>query len=109
MEFREVASFEELDRRYAPAGLPADVKKRFEGFGMPMPDMGTSHADSVHSFGIEFPLAAVEITIEIAGTDLRLGPKHTMLPGQNIMQGCWMKGGAVGVQIGDPGTAATGT
>jgi hypothetical protein len=25
------------------------------------------------------------------------------------MQGCWIKGGAVGVQIGEPGLAATGT
>lgn len=106
--FRELASVEELDRRYASAGLPADVKKRFEGLGMPLPEMRTSHIESVARFGIEFPLAAVEITMEIAGTELRLGPTHTTLPGQSIMQGCWMKGGAVGVQIGDPGTAATG-
>lgn len=109
VEFRELASVEELDRRYAPAGRPAEVKARFEGLGMPVPDTGASHAESVDRFGIEFPLAAVEITMEIAGTELRLGPKHTTLPGQNIMQGCWIKGGAVGVQIGEPGLAATGT
>ena len=109
VEFCELASVEELDRHYAPAGLPAEVKKRFEGLGMPLPDTRESHAESVDRFGIEFPLAAVEITMEIAGTELRLGPKRTTLPGQNIMQGGWIKGGAVGIQIGDPGIAATGS
>jgi hypothetical protein len=109
VEFRELASTEKLDRRYPPAGLPAEVKKRFEGLGIPLPDTRTSHAESVDRFGIEFPLAAVEITMETAGTELRLGPKATTLPGQNIMQGGWIKGCAVGVQIGDPGTPATST
>lgn len=40
VEFRELAAVEELDRRYAPAGLPAEVKARFEGLGMPVPDTG---------------------------------------------------------------------
>lgn len=76
---------------------------------MPLPDMPTSHAEPVGRVGIEFPLAAVEITMEIAGTELRLGPKKTTLPGQNTIQGGWIKGGAVGIQIGDPGPASTAT
>lgn len=84
VEFRQLASLAELDRRYASAGLPAGVKKRFEALGMPLPDTRTSHSESVDRLGIAFPLAAVEITMEMAGTELRLraeedhasGPEH---------------------------------
>jgi hypothetical protein len=44
---------------------------------MAAPDLPRSHRESVQRIGIEFPVAAVEITMDIAGTDLRFGPRQT--------------------------------
>ncbi len=101
IEFRELMSLEDLDRRYPPPGLPADVRARLEGSGMSLPEMPTSHAETVRNFGVEFPITSVEITMDVAGSDLRLGPTQTSI-GTNRIIGGWMKDCAVGIQIGDP-------
>lgn len=105
IEFRELASMEDLDRRYPPDGLPGDVKTRLAAAEVPLPDMPRSHAETVERLGIDFPVAAVEITMEIAGTGLGFGPKRTSIA-TNTIAGGWMKDCAVGIQIGDPSPIA---
>jgi hypothetical protein len=100
VEFREVASIEELDRHYPPPELPARLRRDFEARGMPVPDLSRSSADAVQRFGVEFPIATVEITMDIAGTDIRLGPRRSEI-GPGSITGSWMKGCQVGIQIGD--------
>jgi hypothetical protein len=68
---------------------------------MPVPDLPRSHAESIETFGVEFPIATAEITMEIAGTDIRLGPRQTEIA-TNVFAGCWMNGSEVGFQIGEP-------
>ena len=101
VEFREVASVEEFDRRYPPPKLPAHLTRRFDARGMPVPDLPRSHAESLATYGVEFPIATVEITMEIAGTGIRLGPRQTEIA-TNVFAGCWMNGAEVGFQLGEP-------
>jgi hypothetical protein len=54
-----------------------------------------------------FPIAVVEITMRVAGSGLDLGPRATTLPGQNVITGGWIRGGQVGIQIGDPERAGS--
>jgi hypothetical protein len=105
VEFRELANLEALDRRYPPGQLPADVKKRLEEAGMPQYELSQSHAETVERFEIAFPIATVDITMEVAESDLSFGPKQTSIA-TNTITGSWIKGGAVGIQIGNPGAAS---
>jgi hypothetical protein len=105
VEFRELSSVEELDQRYPRAELPADLAQRYEAFGMDPPERRTSHVDTVREIGIEFPLAGVEITMDVAGAGLTLGPCSTSI-GTNTITGSWMSRCGVGIQIGDPGNGA---
>lgn len=105
VEFRELVSVEELDKRYPPPTIPADVMEDLESLGRPVPELPRSHAERVQHLGIEFPLAVVEITMKVANTDLELGPRTT-LTGGAALTGCWVSGCQVGVQIGDPDSAA---
>jgi hypothetical protein len=70
-------------------------------------DEPRSHADNAARTGIEFPIAVVEITMRVAGSSLDLGPRATTLPGQNVITGGWIRGGQVGIQIGDPERAGS--
>jgi hypothetical protein len=101
VEFSELANLEALDRRYPPGQLPADVKKRLEEAGMSQYELPQSHAETVERFDIAFPIATVEITMEVAGSDLSFGPKQTSIA-TNTITGSWMKSCAVGIQIGNP-------
>jgi hypothetical protein len=100
VEFREHDSLEDFDRRYSQPRLPADAKKRLATAGAHY-DPPTSHAETIESFGISFPLTTVEITMDIAGTGLSFGPQRTSINTNTIM-GSWIKGGGVGMQIGEP-------
>lgn len=99
VRFRELASIEELDRRYPPPQLPKDIVRRFAERGLPPPDVPTTHAERVDSIGITFPIAAVEITLKIAGTLYSFGPRHTTIGG-TVIAGGWISGCGVGMQIG---------
>jgi len=98
IEFREVVSEEDFEKRFPPPLVPAEVKTRLEGRGMAVPDL--THRDSIAHSGVSFPLAAVEITLKIAGTDIELGPKSTTIGG-SVIAGSWLIDGGVGVQIGE--------
>ena len=76
-EFREVASVDEFDRRYAQTG---------------------SHEGSLKQIGVEMPLAVVEITMAVGGTDVTFGPKQSSIKGSTI-EGCWISHCGVGLQI----------
>jgi hypothetical protein len=104
IEFREIVSLAEFDRRFPPSQLPADVKERLEKAGLPDYRMPQSHAENIQRCGITFPLATVEITMEVAGTDLSFRPKETSIA-TNTIVGSWMKGVGVGIQIGTPNAA----
>jgi hypothetical protein len=99
VEFRDLASVEELDKRHPPPTLPVEVQRSFQSMGIPPPAMPTSHAEMVEQARIEFSIAAVEITMEIAGTGLSFGPKRTSI-GTSTFTGAWMIRGAVGFDIG---------
>jgi hypothetical protein len=101
IEFREIDGVEELDRRYQPE-VPAAVRERFADRGIPLDDTPASYADPVARSGVKFPLAAVEITMKVAGTGLDLGPRATTLPGHNVIAGGWISGCQVGIQLGEP-------
>jgi len=99
VEFREVVSEEDFEKRFPPAPMPADLKTHLEESGMTVPD--PTHRDSIAHAGLTFPLAAVEITLKIAGTDIELGPRHTTIGG-SVIAGSWLVDCGVGVQIGKP-------
>jgi hypothetical protein len=101
VEFREVASVEDFDRRYPPPELPADLKRDLEAHGITPPDLSRTNADAVQRYGVEFPMATVEITMDIAGTDIRLGPRRSEI-GPGVIAGSWVGGCEVGIQIGEP-------
>jgi hypothetical protein len=101
VEFREAKSAEDFETQFPPAELPADLKARFERSGIPLSD--PSHLGSIKASGIRFPVATVEITLKIAGTDIDFGPNRTAVGG-TMITGSWMVsngvGEAVGMQIG---------
>lgn len=101
VKFREAKTLEDFDRHYKPPQLPNEVRERFEMRGMTLPELPTSHAESLQRSGIELPVATVEITMKVAGADLELGPKGTAI-GTNQVTGSWFIRSQVGVQIGDP-------
>jgi hypothetical protein len=121
IEFRSHDSWEKFDRRYPPPTLPM----------RPMPPIpsGTSpeEADRMRAWhrersersidlppnsehakdsGLELPLTTVEVEMNIAGSELKLGPRSMTLPGQNVIAGGWMVNCGVGVQIGAASDAA---
>jgi hypothetical protein len=49
--------------------------------------------------GVKLPVTTVEVEMSIAGTELKLGPRSTPLPGANVIAGSWSADGQVGVQI----------
>ena len=93
-------SLEQLDRRF-PTKTPRALQRRYEKLGWPPPTTWTTHADAVRGAGVTFPIATVEITMEIAGTGLSFSPRRTAI-GTNQLIGGWISNCGVGVQIGDP-------
>jgi hypothetical protein len=55
------------------------------------------------------PEAVIEGKIWLGPNQVRLGPTETTLPGSNIFRGNRMRGGRVGIQIGNPSPASCGT
>jgi hypothetical protein len=102
VEFREVVSDKDFERRFPPAELPTDLKERFERDGIALPEI--SHRESLTRFDLHFPVAVVEITMDIAGTGITFGPRQTDI-GAGTMTGNWVVDCGVGVQIGSPGEA----
>jgi hypothetical protein len=51
-------------------------------------------------WGVPFPITAVEIHKKVGGTELEFGPRHTTLPGNNIMRNCFMSRCNVGIALG---------
>lgn len=56
----------------------------------------------VASDDLSIPFTAVEVTLNVADTPIRLDKRSTTLPGNNMITGGFMTGGMVGIQIGDP-------
>jgi hypothetical protein len=97
IEFRNIASLEELDRRYQTR---APKPKRRAGHRSPPIARGpTSHASPVAKNGITFPIAVAEITMRLPGTGLQFSANKTGVAGGAIYGG-WMSHSAVGIQIG---------
>jgi hypothetical protein len=105
VEFKELATLDDLDQRLPRGEMPAAVRKRLEAAGIAGLDQPQSHAETVKQFEIIFPITTVEITMKVGGTDLSFGPKHTSIATNTIVGG-WMKGCAVGLQIGDPSASS---
>lgn len=99
VQFRELLSLDDLDRIYPAPGLPKDVLKQFEDAGIEPPDMRRSHGEAVERAGITFPIAAVEITMEVAGAGLSFSPRGTAV-GTNQIIGGWMVRCGVGIHFG---------
>lgn len=97
VEFRNVASLEELDRRYQTK-VPKPTR-RSRRPRLPEPATPQSYADAVARDGITFPLAVAEITMRLPGTGLVLSSSKTGL-GTNSIMGGWMSHCGVGIQIG---------
>jgi hypothetical protein len=110
IEFREFPSLEALDARYPiePIELPDAMADQLKQAGMDAPERPTSHHDTVERFGVNFPIASVEITMEIAGTSLSFGPRETAI-NSNVISAGWIKGARVGIQIGKPSQIPGGT
>jgi hypothetical protein len=107
IEFRNIDSLEELDRRYQTKS--PNPKHRHERLNRPEPSTNVSYADAIGRDGITFPLAVAEITMRLPGTGLQLSAKKTGL-GTNAIYGGWMSHCRVGIQIGpasDMGTPPT--
>jgi hypothetical protein len=98
VEFFELDSVADLDSRYPLsdqlAQLPVTARERLGDLTETSP-----HAKAVDYNGVEFPLAVVEITMDVAGTDLRFGPTTTSVGGVHMTH-TWIVGGNVGIQIG---------
>ncbi len=101
VEFREVSSVDEFNKCHPPPALPDHLSRDLEQAGIAVPDPSSAQADSIERFGIEFPLATVEVTLVIADTDIALGPTATSI-GNKWLVGNWTVRAAVGIQIGDP-------
>jgi hypothetical protein len=97
IEFRNIDSLEELDRRYQTK-IPKR-KHRHEGLSRPEPSTNVSYAPDIARDGITFPLAVAEITMRLPGTGLQLSANKTGLE-TNAIYGGWMSHCRVGIQIG---------
>ena len=95
VEFDTIDSEENLKARYAdlfpelPPLPPAPP-----GFERPqMPDLSKVPDE------VTFPVTMAEVTMDIADTPLRLGPRRTELMGASQMMGCWSIRSRVGISI----------
>lgn len=73
IEFMELNSIEDIIKRY--------------------PD------SSPNSWGIQFPITAVEIQEKVGGTEFEFGPRYSKLPGNNIFKNCFFRSCSVGLSI----------
>lgn len=48
---------------------------------------------------IEFPITAVEVQTTVGGTKIRFGPRFTSLPGENLIQNSFMRGGGTAISL----------
>jgi hypothetical protein len=120
VEFRSFETWEAFDRRYSksppkrrmpplPLGTSRQEADRLRQWHAQMSatmSQPPRHAENAQSFGLELPLTTVEIEMNIAGSELKLGPRSMTLPGQNLITGSWMVNCSVGVQVGDASAAA---
>jgi hypothetical protein len=52
------------------------------------------------SWGLPYPITAVELQMRVGGTPIDFGPTETNLPGGNIIRGCFSADCGVGLAIG---------
>jgi len=78
IEFTEIESSKDLFRRLPKLGPPPE---------------------NIDDHPFTFPLAICEITMSVAGTSLRFGPKGVAFPGGGGMSGVMMRGRPVGLQL----------
>lgn len=98
VEFREVESTEELDRRY-PVKAHKPPKWARDLPGGAVPSTPTPNSASAADAGITYPVAVAEITMRVTGSRLRLDPNKTTIGGGTFLGG-WIVNCGVGVQIG---------
>ena len=89
VEFCEVESPDALEERYPPPALPSDVVERMKRRGLPILEL--SHRESIDRARLQFPLAAVEVTLAVPGCGLDLGPRASEVAESQIA-GTWMIG-----------------
>jgi hypothetical protein len=82
VQFRNIEDEEELVSRYRTS----------------VPRLPVLVGEQAPQLEVSFPLTAVEIEMEVAGTAIRFGPGETKVGGVTIA-GSWMIRGAVGIQI----------
>lgn len=103
IEFHEIESIEDFDWRY-PKSHPLDQASPKQKAHLEAMSVGgneeRSQRDTIERIGIQFPLAVVEITMKIGGTDLDLGPTATAVAG-TIVTGAWIVDCGVGIQVGE--------
>jgi hypothetical protein len=97
IEFRNIGSLEELDRRYQPKR--PKTRRRSERLIPEESATSSSYADPVKRDGITFPIAVAEITMRLPGTGLQFSANKTGL-GTSAIYGGWMSHCGVGIQIG---------
>ena len=98
VEFREVESAEELDRRY-PVKAHKPPKWARDLPGGAVPSAPTPNSASAAGAGITYPVAVAEITMRVTDSRLRFDPNKTTIGGGTMLSG-WMINCGVGVQIG---------
>jgi hypothetical protein len=98
VEFREVESAQELDRRYpVKEHKPPKWAKNLPASTTPTPKVLNS--STAARAGITYPVAVAEITMRVTDGGLRLDPNKTMI-GTNTFLGGWIINCGVGVQLG---------
>lgn len=82
VEFREIKSIEDFDQRFLPMDAVAS----------------RSYGETIENFELSFPMAIVEITLRIAGTEIDFAPIHTTIAGGSI-EGTWLGNCPVGIHF----------
>jgi hypothetical protein len=120
VEFRSHESWEAFDRRYSkpppkrhippiPPGTSREVAARIRRWHAEVSERMSEpprHAETAQGYGLELPVTTVEVEMNMAGSELKLGPRSMTLPGQNVFTGGWMVNCGVGVQLGPTSSAA---
>ena len=52
------------------------------------------------TWGVSFPITAVEVHKKVGGTEIAFGPRETVMPGQNVIRNCFFRGNRVGLALG---------
>lgn len=95
IQFREITTEEEFDRRYPPPKIPRAAESPWERTEYQLPP----NSEGLGQAGGAVPVTSVEVELRAPGTELDFGPRVTKAGGVTLAGG-WVSDCSVALQIG---------